>query len=88
MPPYTIFSLDQFGVFITDEKLSIGKFYCGPGGLGLGTKIAKIKNEYNEEISYKHIFATDYDQDTCDTLLFNYYLEAILDLRSSISIEA
>ena len=53
------------------KKLSIGEFYCGPGGLGLGATLAKIKDGHNKELAYKHIFATDYDQDTCDTFKKN-----------------
>jgi DNA (cytosine-5)-methyltransferase 1 len=49
------------------KKFSIGEFYCGPGGLGLGAKLAKIKDGNNKDISFRHIFATDHDQDTCDT---------------------
>jgi len=53
------------------KKFSIGEFYCGPGGLGLGAKLAKIKDTNKNEISFKHVFATDYDQDTCDTFKKN-----------------
>jgi DNA (cytosine-5)-methyltransferase 1 len=53
------------------KKLSIGEFYCGPGGLGLGATLAKIKYGHNKELVYEHIFATDYDQDTCDTFKKN-----------------
>lgn len=53
------------------KKLSIGEFYCGPGGLGLGASLAKIKYGNNKDLIYKHIFATDYDQDTCDTFKKN-----------------
>jgi DNA (cytosine-5)-methyltransferase 1 len=52
------------------KKLSIGEFYCGPGGLGLGASLAKIKDGNIERV-YKHIFATDYDQDTCATFRKN-----------------
>ena len=31
----------------------------------------KIKDGHNKELAYKHIFATDYDQDTCDTFKKN-----------------
>ena len=40
------------------KKFSIGEFYCGPGGLGFGAKLAKIKDENNEEISFKHVFGS------------------------------
>ena len=53
------------------KKLTVGEFYCGPGGLGLGAKLARIKNKKGEEFSFKHVFATDYDQDSCDTFKKN-----------------
>ena len=53
------------------KKFSIGEFYCGPGGLGLGAKLAKIKDTNKNEISFKHVFATDFDQDTCNTFKKN-----------------
>ncbi len=49
------------------KKFTVGEFYCGPGGLGLGAKLAKIKDNNGEEISFKHIFASDYDRDSCHT---------------------
>jgi DNA (cytosine-5)-methyltransferase 1 len=59
------------------KKFSIGEFYCGPGGLGLGAKLAKIKDGNNKDISFRHIFATDHDQDTCDIFKKNIRLNPI-----------
>lgn len=53
------------------KNLTIGEFYCGPGGLGFGAKLAKIKNKLGKNIYYNHLFATDYDQDSCDTFKRN-----------------
>jgi len=48
-------------------QVSIGEFYSGPGGLGLATKMAKTKSTNGKVHSFKHIFATDYDLDSCET---------------------
>lgn len=53
------------------KKISVGEFYCGPGGLGLGAKLSKIKGNDGEEVLFSHIFASDYDQDSCDTFKKN-----------------
>ena len=45
---------------------TIGEFYSGPGGLGLGAKQAIIKTN-GCSIGFKHRFATDYDPDACET---------------------
>ena len=52
-------------------KFTVGEFYSGPGGLGLGTKLAKIKTKKGDTYSYKHVFATDYDNDSCETYKLN-----------------
>ena len=44
----------------------LGELFCGPGGIALGAKQAKvIQNKNNFEIH--HVWATDYDRDTCNT---------------------
>ena len=30
-----------------NKKFSVGEFFCGPGGLGLGAQLAKIKDKNN-----------------------------------------
>lgn len=53
------------------KNLSIGEFYCGPGGLGLAAKQSKIKTKSGHNFSYEHEFATDYDPDSCETFSRN-----------------
>lgn len=53
------------------KSLSIGEFYCGPGGLGMGAKLAKIKDSDGITYHYEHSFATDYDSDSCETFRRN-----------------
>jgi DNA (cytosine-5)-methyltransferase 1 len=48
----------------------LGELFCGPGGIALGAKWAKVQNE-SAEYSITHAWATDYDKDTCDTYKWN-----------------
>ena len=45
-------------------KLKYGELFCGPGGMGLGAKKAKV---FHNNITYKieHKWASDYDKDSC-----------------------
>lgn len=45
-----------------DGALTVGEMFSGPGGIGLALNLAKSKSH-----CFKHLWATDYDQDTCDT---------------------
>lgn len=47
---------------------SFGELFCGPGGLGLGAKEANIGQP---DWSIKHIWANDFDADTCATYTRN-----------------
>ena len=47
-------------------EFKLGELFCGPGGLGLGAKMAKI-NTNDFTYSIKHVWATDYDKDACET---------------------
>ena len=49
------------------KTFDIGEFYCGPGGLGLAAKLAKITTKNGKTYSFDHSFATDYDEDSCET---------------------
>ena len=46
----------------------LGELFCGPGGLGLGAKLARIKDPRYRIICE---WATDYDKDSCDTYRHN-----------------
>jgi len=52
-------------------SFSIGEFYCGPGGLGLGAKFSKIVDKSGNVFSFEHIFATDKNPDSCATFKKN-----------------
>ena len=47
-------------------RYTIGEMYCGPGGLGLASKMAKFLHD-DTNYFFKHIWATDYHLDTCLT---------------------
>ena len=45
-----------------DGVLTVGEMFSGPGGIGLALNMAKTKLH-----RFKHVFASDYDQDSCET---------------------
>lgn len=48
------------------HSFRLGELFCGPGGIGLAAKWAKVKKGA-EVFSISHSWATDYDKDTCET---------------------
>lgn len=61
-----------------DIIVTLGELFCGPGGIGLGALLANVKG-----IKIKHLWATDYDKDSCDTYSSNLHPKAIIckDIR-------
>ena len=49
-------------------KFRLGELFCGPGGLAYGAITAKIGDE---RFSIEHVWANDYDKNTCDTYVRN-----------------
>lgn len=49
---------------------TVGELFCGPGGGALGASMASYQN-HNLEVRIKHMWATDYDKDSCETYLKN-----------------
>lgn len=49
-------------------KFNLGELFCGPGGMALGAKLARIENSSFEII---HQWANDIDEDTCNTYTYN-----------------
>jgi len=43
-----------------------GELFCGPGGLGLAARRVFV-NSVKSEFSIQHVWATDYDKDSCNT---------------------
>ena len=48
------------------EFQTIGELFCGPGGGGLGASMSKLVLG-DKIIRMKHLWATDYDKDSCNT---------------------
>ena len=49
-------------------KFRLGELFCGPGGIGYAAITTKIQNPLYSII---HVWANDYDKDTCETFIKN-----------------
>ncbi len=58
--------------------LRLGELFCGPGGIGLGASLAHVNG-----LKIDHVWATDYDKDTCKTYKNNLHPKEIIceDIR-------
>lgn len=52
-------------------KFRLGELFSGPGGMGHAATVANVTSKNGEEYSIEHVWATDYDKDTCDTYANN-----------------
>jgi len=48
-------------------KFKLGELFCGPGGIGYAAIMAKATSKMGEKYTVEHVWATDYDRDTCNT---------------------
>jgi DNA (cytosine-5)-methyltransferase 1 len=48
-----------------------GELFCGPGGLALGAKMARVFDENGEEFRVEHEWANDIDESACRTFIHN-----------------
>ena len=48
----------------------LGELFCGPGGLGLGAKLAQVQAG-STQYAITHAWASDYDADSCHTYAHN-----------------
>lgn len=53
-----------------NPRISLAEMYCGPGGIALGATKARLKLG-NNTFGFQHVWATDYDPDTCQTYAQN-----------------
>ena len=59
-----------------NKTFRLAEFFCGPGGMGLGAGLRKVK--YKKGVySIDHAWASDYDEDSCKTYESNIKTEAI-----------
>ena len=66
---------------------SVGELFCGPGGGGLGASFSKARVN-GSFAGIKHLWATDYDSDSCKTYQYNIeqYENRHLEMESSIKV--
>jgi len=60
-------------------NLRLGELFCGPGGIGCGAKKSTISIK-ERSFGFKHIWATDYHKDSCDTYRNNLNVKQIIHL--------
>ena len=53
---------------MTKNIFNMGELFCGPGGIACGALRA---HDNNNTYSIKHVWANDYDYDTCQTYIKN-----------------
>lgn len=53
--------------------IRIGELFCGPGGLGISSKSIKLEDNQGNEYRFKHVWATDIDEDACSTYRQNIF---------------
>lgn len=63
-------------------EITLSEMYSGPGGLGLGAKYVGIKKS-GQMHRFKHIWASDYDRDTCETYKKNFEKNSSLEVLCS-----
>ena len=52
-------------------EFKLGELFCGPGGMSLGATKASINLPNGDVLKIKHGWASDYDNDSCQTYLKN-----------------
>ena len=53
-------------------RFKLAEFFSGPGGMGYGAGLSKVKGSLIE-----HAWASDYDQDSCNTYKRNIKTKAV-----------
>ena len=59
------------------KKFKLAEFFSGPGGMGYGASLSKIKDKKNNTYKIEHAWASDYDKDSCDTYVKNIKIKKI-----------
>ena len=60
-----------------NKIFKLGEFFSGPGGLGYGASLSKIKDNQNNIYSIEHAWASDFDKDSCETYKKNISKTAV-----------
>lgn len=69
------------------EYQTVGELFCGPGGGGIGASMARL--ETGDSITrFRHLWATDYDHDSCETYRTNIsrYERESLKINSEVKV--
>jgi len=53
------------------HTFKFGELFCGPGGIGLAAKLARVETTDGGVYQFSHVWATDYDEDSCNTYRHN-----------------
>ncbi len=57
----------------------LGELFCGPGGIGLAAKLTRVKKN-GFKAGFTHVWATDYDKDSCMTYKSNLKTKHVLHM--------
>lgn len=60
-----------------NKIFKLAEFFSGPGGLAYGAGLSKIQDHKKNIFSIEHAWASDYDQDSCETYKNNIKTKAI-----------
>jgi len=60
-----------------NKIFKLGEFFCGPGGLGYGASLSKIKDKKKNTYLIRHAWASDFDKDSCETYKKNVSDKAV-----------
>lgn len=60
--------------FVNEKKraFTVGEMYSGPGGIGLALSSTRLQSR-GFDLSFEHLWATDFDPDTCRTFKNNLF---------------
>ena len=59
------------------KTFRLAEFFCGPGGMCYGAKLSKIKDKKKNIYAINHAWASDYDQDSCNTYKKNINIKKV-----------
>ena len=64
---------------VMNKNYRLGELFCGPGGIGAAAKLAKVKKN-GLDAGFTHVWATDYDKDSCDTYRKNLKAKHVVQI--------
>ena len=64
------------------KTFKLAEFFSGPGGMACGAGLSRIKDKNNNIHSIEHAWASDYDEDSCETYKKNIKTKAVFCEKS------